>query len=267
MPLDFSSQHSYPLGTHFELPPLATPKQVGHPAAKATRPTSKVQNVDAGSGGPSSKPLGDPRAKVEFLKAFPRGSFSNIQTSSQGYLCGLRAVRSTMKHMHVSLPRPTMKELLEFVRSPEFVQHCLNFDLDNKDNFTADQIGVVLYTWGQRRGLNLRLGCTYPRDLMLVPHPNDYPAHIVWIYNDGYNLSGNEGAIGHYTGMCPKRGNFGTSKLISHGLSQHQAANRPEVRQSVKKPEALPAKRKRSSEEDEATCLKRPCTRKSTEFP
>ncbi|KAI9712889.1 MAG: hypothetical protein M1812_006758 [Candelaria pacifica] len=259
MPFDFSGQHSYAGGQRSKLPPLTSPSHGLQSLPKAAQPATKAQVVKKATGEPSAKSSRDPRADVEFCKAFPRG-YLTIHTSSEGYLCGLRAVINTMRAMHGSLPCPTIEELQKIASSPTFVQHCKDFGMDNQNDFSADQIGAVLYTWGQRRGLNLRLAYIpkgrYPR---LIPHPNDQPTQVVWIYNDGYNLTGIEGAIGHYSGMHPVK-----------------VSSAPRAGQPPKQVEGSSTKRKRPSLENEATCPKRhrfnndPSTdavRWSTEFP
>ena len=59
----------------------------------------------------------------------------------------------------------------------------------------------MLFFWGLYYGLNLRIGYLAEGEPpLLLPHPIEEPAHIVWIHNDN---EGNEetGELGHFSGM------------------------------------------------------------------
>ena len=136
-------------------------------------------------------------AANEFVRCFP-GHWQIIETSAEGLLCGWHAVILSLCAQYPALPYPTLGELITVFerQSAEFAQV---FDMENTDNFSVDQVGAVLYSWGRERGLNLRLGYLEEgASPLLVSHPNeDEDVLVVWIHNDGlWN-----GGIGHFSGM------------------------------------------------------------------
>ena len=95
-------------------------------------------------------------ALKEFEQAFPYG-YQIMNTSAEGLLCGWHSVILSMSAQYPELPCPTREELQD-------IFHCQKddfaeaFDMSNDNNFSIDQVALVLYTWGLSHGFNLRIG-------------------------------------------------------------------------------------------------------------
>lgn len=127
------------------------------------------------------------RARQYFDLAFPNGH-EIIPTASSGLECGFHAIINSMAAQFPSLAQPTLRELQEVFRSPEFTQQALEFGLTNTNNFTVDQIAAVAHLWAStRHGLNLQLGYIIEeREPILVATEGDDRDDrvILWIHND-----------------------------------------------------------------------------------
>ena len=136
-------------------------------------------------------------AVIEFVRCFPN-HWQIIETSAEGLFCGWYAVILSLRAQYPALPSPTVEEL-KAVFERQSAEFALVFDMENTNNFSVDQVGAVLYSWGRERGLNLRLGyLEHGASPLLVSHPNDdEDVLVVWIHNDGrWN-----GGMGHFSGM------------------------------------------------------------------
>ena len=95
-------------------------------------------------------------ALKEFESSFPYG-YEVMNTSAEGLLCGWHSVILSMSVQYPDLPCPTRDELRGIFASmkDEFAEI---FDMNNINNFSIDQVALVMYAWGMSRGLNLRIG-------------------------------------------------------------------------------------------------------------
>ena len=76
-----------------------------------------------------------------FKLAFPHGP-RGINTSTEGQLCGLRAIIGTMQHMHKGIKRPTLIGLQDIVASDAWAQRAST--LHRIDSSTGEFIGALL---------------------------------------------------------------------------------------------------------------------------
>ena len=171
-------------------------------------PEDAPEEIDWHSEEPQSEPSTQPPAEnlaqqaalEEFESSFPYG-YEIMDTSSEGLLCGWHSVILSMSAQYPDLPCPSRDELQEIFDSQtdEFAEV---FDMDNSNNFSIDQVALVLYSWGMSHGLNLRIGYQEEGEApLLVSHPNDdLDILTLWIHNDGAYLT----SIGHFSGMRPR---------------------------------------------------------------
>lgn len=138
----------------------------------------------------------DTLAAEAYRKCFPDG-YEIIPTPGIGLYCGFAAVIKTMETMHPDIPLPTIEELLEIFNTEDVQEEIAPFLLDNVNNFTADEVGLVLRLWGECFFLNLRLGYIVGDAAYLVPQ--DGEAIIIWIHND--NAEALDGCVGHWSGV------------------------------------------------------------------
>jgi len=103
-------------------------------------------------------------------------------------------------------PHPTIDSLQAVLNSREYAQQASGFMLTNRNNFHVDQIGLVLFLWGRRRGMDLQIGYVPEgQEAQLVPHPKRGGRRVVWIHNVAGGLEEGADALGHFSGMRPRR--------------------------------------------------------------
>lgn len=109
---------------------------------------------------PSTPPPAENRAQIAALGeleiSFPYG-YEIMNTSAEGLLCGRYSVILSMSAQYPELPCPTRDELQDIFDSmkDEFAEV---YHMDNINNFSIDQVALVLYAWGMSCGLNMRIG-------------------------------------------------------------------------------------------------------------
>ena len=80
-----------------------------------------------------------------------------MNTSAEGLLCGRHSVILSISAQYPELPCPTREELQDIFdcQKDDFAE---TFDMSNDNNFSIDQVALVVYTWGLSHGFNLRIG-------------------------------------------------------------------------------------------------------------
>ena len=152
-----------------------------------------------------SFPFRDLRASLRLVarascpNAYPDLEILTLESSTDGLLCGLYAVILSLRAQYPRLPYPTRDELLAIFKQ-QSAEFGLDFDMQNTNNLSVDQVAAALYAWGRGEGLNLRLGyLEYHNGPLLISHPNeDEDVLVVWIFNDG---QWENGGIGHFSGI------------------------------------------------------------------
>jgi hypothetical protein len=150
----------------------------------------------------------DGAASQLFREAFPYGSVKTF-TSGEGLMCGIRATIHSIKKQQRHLPVPTEDRLLDVYRS-EQVQG-VNRELQeeqqtNDNNFFIDQLGAILFHWGQEQGHNLRLGYVLPNGRAFIigtPRDHEEPTTI-WIATSNTRGATGDNEMDHYTGLKAK---------------------------------------------------------------
>ncbi|KIV91402.1 hypothetical protein PV10_05945 [Exophiala mesophila] len=150
-----------------------------------------------------------------FDASFPFG-FDRIMVSSDNLHCGLYAVIASLTSQHPTLDvYPSVKDLLDCSKGPEYKKTCEEFALTNDDNFTIDQIGLMVYLFykdNTNYKYNVQVGGK-PKDAapFLVPTPDSHKDDcvVVWIYNDanGQIVESSDGDFtiySHYEGLRSK---------------------------------------------------------------
>ena len=114
--------------------------------------------------GPSSNMMPGPKSLVSrYHKAFPNGH-EVVLTDGEGKLCGLNAIVISAKEQHVR-PPPYLKDLQAIVDSDEYLACTIanspeEIKAVTKDNFTQDQLALILKLYGDKieQPLQLALG-------------------------------------------------------------------------------------------------------------
>ena len=144
-----------------------------------------------------------------FNRTFNTG-FATIPTPSTGLECALFAMMLSYREQapQYTNREPTIEELRTIARSDDYRSLMQIGDPTNQTNtsyFGADQAGAILWLWGQRHGLNLRLGIHTETTTWLVgTQTDDQQPHTVWIHNDDieYEYEGTEIEVcNHWEGM------------------------------------------------------------------
>jgi hypothetical protein len=192
------------------------PKRRGRPVGEV-RPTDEDASPDdAQSASPSTWSRPNPldgadqmNAPLLFEQAFPNG-YEVIPTSSQGLRCGFYAAINSLVAQHPdiatsnqTLAPPTIDDLMEVFRSPEFTQWQAGFSLSNEDNFYVDQVAAVLHFWADTyRDHNVQLGYVLQgTDPVLLRFDDEGTARAdVWIYNDNHEARG-RGMLNHFSAL------------------------------------------------------------------
>lgn len=148
-------------------------------------------------------------SQQRFDESFPHG-FDRIFVPSNNLHCGLYAVIASLESQHPDLDfHPSLEDLLERTECVEYIVRCNEFGLANDNNFTIDQIGLMVYIFYKEYRLNVQVGGK-PRDAapFLIPTPDSDKDDcvVVWLYNDdnGQIIESNDGAFtiySHYEGM------------------------------------------------------------------
>ena len=140
------------------------------------------------------------------LDSFPHGH-ELIPTPSTDLMRGLYAITLSLPAQHFDLPSiATVEELHELLQSDEVVAAMLDFDMVNTNEYTADQLALVLGIWGEAHNLNLRLGVSADgTDDYIVPSPpRNGVERVVWIHNDNAERLG-LARTSHYSGIRAPR--------------------------------------------------------------
>lgn len=151
-------------------------------------------------------------AVERFTHDVPNG-YQLIETSGEGLRCGLFAIINMIRRLALEgVPTPTMRELLEIVpdiNSQNFGRVLQNgatsdevddeilHDLLNDGLFGVDQLDNIVEAYGQRHGVNLRLGWVEnDAEPVLAPRNVDNDEEImIWIH---YNPQG----MGHFSAIA-----------------------------------------------------------------
>ena len=94
-----------------------------------------------------------------FRNQFPNGP-RIIPTPSNGLLCGLEAIRLSIRRQYSHFPSMTVDDLLGCFQEHLSDDETLDLTLTagyQFNNLSEDQIAAVLHIWGARYGLNLYL--------------------------------------------------------------------------------------------------------------
>jgi hypothetical protein len=99
-----------------------------------------------------------------------------------------------MRAQFPGLPQPTLEELQDCFKNPIDEDAGRAAGVVNENNFTFDQLGATLYTWGAYRGIELQMGVLFNKDYPFVcPIPNQDPdrddedrlaKNLVWVHNN-----------------------------------------------------------------------------------
>ena len=140
-----------------------------------------------------------------FDRAFLNG-WNRLEISPDGYLCGLRALRESLKHQYGH--EVTEDELLQIHLSEEGQagNRELGSELgfDNKNGFNVGQLATMVRIWGQQRGRTLRLGFRLRsgQSHFADVGAEDLDADMLCIWSS--SLTGNTGEdTDCYNGICP----------------------------------------------------------------
>lgn len=94
---------------------------------------------------------------LSFDISFPNG-YTTKPTPWTGLVCGLYTLQRSIAAQFPGLPQPTLQDLRDALQHPDLASVSLHAGLMNTSNFSADQLGALLYHWGNSYALNLRLG-------------------------------------------------------------------------------------------------------------
>jgi hypothetical protein len=140
---------------------------------------------------------------------FPHGH-KTIHVSADELLCGPRALIESLTAQEPLLFNnpPTVEQLQELLDKADFIYLDRRGDVTtekNRNDYTIDQLAVMLNTWGQEQDqkLNLRLGVVRPQKApFLLPVIEPHGQIIIWVWNDDAHDE-ELGVIGHYQGLRP----------------------------------------------------------------
>ena len=85
-----------------------------------------------------------PPAHHALRRAFPDG-WQGLHTSGVDLECGLHAIILSVQHQRPDISTPTLQDLRDISQREAVVLASLTVDMDNSNNFTADQLGIILY--------------------------------------------------------------------------------------------------------------------------
>lgn len=124
-------------------------------------------------------------------------------------MCGIRAVVISIEQQHPHLPVPTEGELEDVLSQVQDVNYELGEEGQwNTNNFFVDQLGTILFGWGEARGMNLRLGYVLADGhAFLVGTPRDGEDPVtVWIHSSRTTGATGDEEMDHYSGLAATEG-------------------------------------------------------------
>lgn len=125
----------------------------------------------------------DPLAHHAFRGAFPDG-WQRLHTSGLDLECGLPAIILSIQHQRPDISTPMLQDLKDISQHETVVLASLTVNIDSSNNFTVDQLGTILYGWGQSHNFNMQLGYIQPgAQASLIGTPDDGrdDVSIIWI--------------------------------------------------------------------------------------
>jgi hypothetical protein len=99
----------------------------------------------------------DTPAHHALRRAFPDG-WQRLRTSGVDPECGLHAIILSIEHQRPDISTPMLQDLRDISQRETVALASLTVGMDNSNNFTVDQLGAILYEWGQSHNFNLQLG-------------------------------------------------------------------------------------------------------------
>jgi hypothetical protein len=155
--------------------------------------------------------------RAAYQSSFPRGA-TRILTPSIDLHCGLYALIASISAQAPWVPVPTIRQLLDLLDGEhfqDFLRDANVASLRNRSNFSSDQLGDLVWQWGQSQtsgNFNLRLGVDdRGRPPSLVSAEDGVDHTLIWIYNDrvsreSYQFNNGDGLevvelIGHWEGL------------------------------------------------------------------
>ncbi|KAI0431109.1 hypothetical protein F5Y09DRAFT_341051 [Xylaria sp. FL1042] len=152
--------------------------------------------------------------KAVFCWQFPN-SAKKIPTPGDG-LCGLHAIRGSLKAQAPGLPVPSIEELqavldqdnkdsrriAESIRASKYLGNKMESDafMNDRSWFLQDHLAAIFHLWGRSRGLDVALGIWTDCQGFKV-HDSDFTGpktQIIWVHHNNRN---------HYSGL---RANLGS---------------------------------------------------------
>lgn len=152
-----------------------------------------------------------------FVSTFPNG-YTTILTPGTGLECGLYAVQRSIAAQFPGLPQPSLHDLRSTLQHPELALVSTHAGVTNTSNFSADQLGAILYHWGNGHDLNLSLGyITAQGETLQINTPNSDQADLltIWIHNDYHSDNLSSGNYNHWSGLQAAYENQGSYKQES----------------------------------------------------
>jgi hypothetical protein len=157
-------------------------------------------------------------------QAFPHG-FDLLDTSSDGLLCGMYAIQLSIEAQLPHITPPTIIELRQLFRDPQFRRLAIAADLTHRNHLNASQMTALAYDWGRKTGLNIQLVAHrdgYDPLIERIPETADNPLQL-WVHNDDAEDSvPGSTATGHWMGMAPRMASV-VATNAGGSVIQHQA--------------------------------------------
>ncbi|KAJ9158540.1 hypothetical protein NKR19_g3208 [Coniochaeta hoffmannii] len=180
-----------------------TPPRVTRPSAPAPGPATSSMPA-------TSQTHESPLAVAAWNASF-RGTPTEVDVDGTGLLCGINALCQSLLRQRLGIPFRVMatvtpRNLLAVHHSPAVQAVNSQFGLTNASNFNVDQLGTILYHWGQKKKLNLRLGYRLRNGTRhLVPTPTDGEASVrtVWVQSTSASGVTADNSTDHYLGLQP----------------------------------------------------------------
>jgi hypothetical protein len=182
------------------------------PALQADAPATQKRFSPA-SAPPADDDVEQRRARAadEFEQQYPDSDWQVIPTSGQDLRCGLFAIQRMLRDVE-GIPAPTIATLVEIAEQVTMVNiqnvfggrdHVDDAVLDgliNNNMFGADQLDQILQQYGQRHGVDLRLGWIRSNETvdMAIRDQGNPGEQMVWIHYDP------EG-VGHWSAIARAR--------------------------------------------------------------
>lgn len=133
-------------------------------------------------------------AKERFQAYAPHG-YTTTMVPGDGMTSGIQAILYSMREMYPRLRLPTVQEFKDILLDPAYQMHVKAYGLSDFLDFPllhVDHLGAILMYWGRRNGLNMQLGyLPGNHSPQLIPHPNNFPVLVVWIYSNDVNRPSN----------------------------------------------------------------------------